>query len=156
MKPITPRPLGWIDQAPVKVTRSRRIEASQDVVWAAIADHEGWSQWFGPITRVEPLDPPSGVGGRRRVHIRSLAMEEEFLAWDEGSRFAFCVTHMTVPVIRSLVEDVRLTPDGDATTVSYTQAFEPKASKLFAPILRRGAPKQIDGGLEGLAHHVER
>ncbi|WP_436792721.1 SRPBCC family protein [Actinospongicola halichondriae] len=156
MKPITPRTLDWIDQAPVNVTRSRRIEAPQDVVWAAIADHAGWAEWFGPITKVEPLEPPTGVGGHRRVHIQAMKIEEEFLAWDEGSRFAFCVTHMSVRAIRSLVEDVRLSPDGDATTVSYTQAFDPKASRLVAPLLRRGAAKQIDAGLEGLANHVER
>ncbi len=156
MKQITPRTLDWIAQAPVNVTGSRRIEAPQDVVWAAIADHAGWSDWFGPITKVEPLEPPTGVGGHRRVHIRSLAVEEEFLAWDEGSRFAFCVTHMTVPAIRSMVEDVRLTPDGDATTVSYTQAIDPRAARLVAPLLRRGAAKQIDAGLAGLAAHVER
>lgn len=154
MKPITPRTLDWMPQAPVHVTRTRRIDAPQDTVWAAIADHAGWSEWFGPITEVEPLEPPTGVGGHRRVHVGKLQFEEDFLAWDEGSRFAFCVTHMSVPVIRSLVEDVQLRADGAATIVSYTQAIDPKAAFVLAPILRRGAAKQIDGGLEGLANHL--
>ncbi|MDE0804284.1 MAG: SRPBCC family protein [Acidimicrobiales bacterium] len=154
MKPITPRTLDWIPQAPVNVTRTRRIDAPKDKVWAAIADHAGWAEWFGPITKVEPLEPPAGVGGHRRVHIGKVRIEEEFLAWDEGSRFAFCVTHMTIPAIRSLVEDVTLRADGDATIVSYTQAIEPRAAFLLAPVLRRGAAKQIDAGLAGLANHV--
>ena len=154
MKPITPRTLDWIPQAPVKVSRTRRIHAPQDKVWAAIADHAGWADWFGPITKVEPLEPPTGVGGHRRVHIKSLQVEEEFLAWDEGTRFAFCVTHVSVPAIRSMVEDVQLRAVGDTTTVVYTQAIDPKMAFLLAPVLRRGAAKQLDAGLEGLATHV--
>ena len=154
MKPITPRTLDWIPQAPVKITRTRRIDAPQATVWEAIADHAGWADWFGPITLVEPLEPPTGVGGHRRVHVGKLAFEEEFLAWDEGSRFAFCVTHMSVRAVRSLVEDVTLRSDGSATIVDYTQAIEPRAAFILAPILRRGAAKQIDAGLEGLATHV--
>lgn len=154
MKPITPRTLDWIPQAPANVTRTRRIDAPQDKVWAAIADHAGWADWFGPITKVEPLDPPAGVGGHRRVHIGKVRIEEEFLAWDEGERFAFCVTHMTIPVVTSIVEDIVLRTDGDATVVSYTQAIEPKFAKLVAPILSRALPKQLDTGLEGLANHV--
>ncbi len=154
MKQLTPKTLDWIDQAPVSITRTRRIDAPQEKVWAAIADHAGWADWFGPITKVEPLEPPTGVGGHRRVHIKSVKIEEEFLAWDEGTRFAFCVTHSSLPGITSIVEDVRLVPDGGATSVSYTQAMAPKAPRLFAPILRRVLPRQIDAGLEGLAKHV--
>jgi uncharacterized protein YndB with AHSA1/START domain len=156
MKPITPQTLDWIDRAPVRITRTRRIDAPEDVVWAAIADHAGWAQWFGPITEVEPLEPPSGVGGHRRVHIRSVKVEEEFLAWDEGSRFAFCVTHSSMPGIVSMVEDIQLTGEGDATTVSYTQAIQPKAPRVLGPVLRRAIPKQLDAGLDGLAKHVAR
>ncbi len=154
MRKITARTLDWIDRAPVSVTRTRRIAAPREKVWAAVADHAGWADWFGPITKVEPLEPPTGVGGHRRVHIKMVKVEEEFLAWDEGSRFAFCVTHASLPGITSMVEDVQLADDGDATIVSYTQAIEPKAPRLVAPVLRRAIPKQLDDGLEGLARHV--
>ena len=155
MKPITARPLEWIDQAPVKVTRTRRIAVPRDRVWEAVADHARWPEWFDALTLVEPLEPPEGVGGRRRVHIRSIAVEEEFLAWEPGARFAFTVTHSTKPGIRSMVEDVRLVPDGDsATTVSYTQAIEPVGGRLTGPLVRRVAARNLDSGLAGLAAHV--
>ena len=155
MKQITRRPLDWIDQAPVNVTRTRRIGVPRDQVWSVIADHERWPEWFGPVTRVEPLEPAEGVGGRRRVHIKSTSVEEEFLAWEPGSRFAFTVTHSTTPAIRSMVEDVRLVPDGpDATTVSYTQAIDPLGGSVAAPLLRRFAARTLDSALAGLAGHV--
>ena len=155
MKPITARPLEWIDHAPVQVTRTRRIAASRDRVWDVIADHARWPEWFDALTLVEPLEPAEGVGGHRRVHIRSIAVEEEFLAWEPGVRFAFTVTHSTKPGIRSMVEDVRLVPDGDvATTVSYTQAIDPVGARLTAPLVRRIAARNLDAGLAGLAAHV--
>ena len=156
MKPITPRTLEWIGAAPVSVTRTRRIAAPKDRVWSVIADHEGWSRWFEPITAVERIDAADDVGGHRRVHIRSVAVEEEFLAWEPGERFAFTVTHANKPGITSMVEDVRLVADGDeATTVSYTQAIQPFAATVTAPLLRRFIPKAIDKGLAGLARLLE-
>lgn len=155
MKPITPQTLDWIDRAPVSITRSRRIAATPDRVWEAIADHESWPQWFDALTEVERLGSGEGVGGRRRVHIKSIAVEEEFLAWEPGARFAFTLTGASKPLVRSMVEDIRLTPAGDtATTVSYTQAIQPVAAKLLGPVLRLGIPRALDGGLAGLARHV--
>lgn len=155
MKPITPRPLDWIDQAPVAVTATRRIATTPDRIWAAIADHEGWPAWFGAITEVEVLGRGEGVGGGRRVHIGRVTVDEEFLAWEPGARFAFTLTHSSAPGIRSMVEDIHLIEAGDtATTVSYTQALDPLGARVTAPILRRLLPKQLDKGLAGLASHV--
>lgn len=155
MRPLIVRDLNWIDHAPVSVTRTRRIAASSDEIWAAIADHESWPQWFDALTEVEVLGSGEGVGGRRRVHIRSIAIEEEFLAWEPGERFAFVLTGANKPGIKSMVEDVRLESVGDgATTVSYTQALEPVAATVTAPLLRRVLPKGLDKGLAGLARHV--
>ncbi len=155
MKPITAQTIDWIPRAPVSVTRTRSIAADRDRVWATIADHEGWVDWFGPITQVERLDAADAVGGHRRVHIRRIAVEEEFLAWDPGERFAFTITHSNAPGITAMVEDVRLTADGEhATNVSYTQAVQPVGGKLTAPLLRLLVPKAIDQGLAGLAKHL--
>lgn len=155
MKPIAPQTLDWIDRAPVHVTRTRRIAAPPERIWEVVADHERWPEWFTALTTVEALEPSEGVGGRRRVRIRSLAVEEEFLAWEPGRQFAFTVTHATTRAIRSMVEDVRLTSAGDAaTTVSYTQAIEPMAARVTAPLLRRSVPRTLDGAVAGLAAHV--
>lgn len=154
MKPLATKSLDWIARAPVRVTRSRRISADPDRVWAAIADHESWPAWFRAVTRVERRGTGEGVGGRRRVHIRSTTIDEEFLAWEPGKRFAFTVTHTNRPGMRSIVEEVRLDRDGDGTTVSYTQAFDPVAAVVTAPLLRRVLPRVLDEALAGLDRHV--
>jgi uncharacterized protein YndB with AHSA1/START domain len=156
MKPITRQTLEWIPSAPVRITRTRRMAAPPERVWSAIADHESWSDWFPALTAVEELDPGEGVGGRRRVHIGRLSVEEEFLVWEPDTRFAFTVTHADRRGIRSMVEDVRLTSvAGAATEVEYTQAVEPLGSRLLAPVVARLMSRQLERGLAGLAAHVE-
>lgn len=155
MAALTPRPLEWIDQAPVRATRTRRIEAPVATVWNAIADHEGWADWFAALTRVEPGENSEGVGGTRKVVIGKIEVDEEFIAWDPEARFAFTVVASSGPGLRSMNEDVRLIPAGDsATTVSYTMALEPVGARLLRPVLEPALRRTIDKGLAGLAAHV--
>lgn len=156
MKPTTARDLGWIDVAPVVLRASRRIDAPTPVVWERIADHASWPQWWDALSSVEPGEPAEGVGGSRRVRLSGgVTIDEEFLAWDEGHRFAFAVTHMKPRLLRSLVEDVRLEADGDATIVTYVQAWEPKGGAPVQALLRRAVGPQIGTALAELARLVD-
>ncbi|MFP5579660.1 MAG: SRPBCC family protein [Acidimicrobiia bacterium] len=155
MTPITPRPLEWIDTAPVRAARSRRIAQPPAVVWAAIADHAGWTQWFPRLAAVTPGEVADAVGGTRTVDLGVVAVEEEFLAWEPERHFAFTVVSSTKGGVRSMVEDIRLTRDGDrACTVTYTMAVEPVGARLLRPILEPVLRKAIGDGLAGLAAHV--
>jgi uncharacterized protein YndB with AHSA1/START domain len=155
MTPMTPRPLEWIDSAPVRASRSRRIAQPPAVVWAAIADHAGWTDWFPRLVAVTPGQVADAVGGTRTVDLGALAVEEEFLAWEPERHFAFTVTSSTKPGLRSMVEDIRLTPDGEtACTVTYTMGIEPVGGKLLRPVLQPVFRKTISDGLAGLAGHV--
>lgn len=155
MTPMTPRPLEWIDSAPVRASRSRRIAQPPAVVWTAIADHAGWTAWFPRLVSVTPGEVADAVGGTRRVDLGAAAVEEEFLAWEPERHFAFTVTSSTKPGLRSMVEDIRLTPDGDrACTVTYTMAIDPVGGKLLRPALAPVFRKVITDGLAGLAGHV--
>lgn len=124
--------------------------------WEAIADHEGWATWFPNITRVEPGTPAEGVGGTRVVHIgSSVEAHEEFLAWDPGSRFSFTLVAASGPGLRSMNEDVRITPDGpNACTVTYTMGLDVAGARFLRPVLSRVLGKAIGDGLAGLAAHV--
>jgi uncharacterized protein YndB with AHSA1/START domain len=155
MTPMTPRPLEWIDTAPVRASRSRRIGQPPATVWAAIADHEAWPQWFPRLVGVEPGPVSEGVGGTRRVDVGLAAVDEEFLAWEPESRFAFTVTGSTRPGLRSMNEDIRLTRDGtSACTVTYTMGLEPAGGRLLRPVLQPVLRKTISDALAGLAAHV--
>lgn len=155
MTPMTPRPLEWIDTAPVRASRSRRIAQPPAVVWAAVADHARWTEWFPRLASVTPGEVADAVGGTRTVDLGPVAVEEEFLAWEPERHFAFTVVSSTKGGLRSMVEDIRLTPDGDrACTVTYTMGVEPVAARLLRPVLQPLLRKTITDGLAGLAAHV--
>jgi uncharacterized protein YndB with AHSA1/START domain len=153
---LTPRPLEWLDHAPVRASRSRRIGQPPSVVWPAIADHAGWPRWFPRLVAVEPGPVAEGVGGTRRVDIGLAQVDEEFLAWEPERRFAFTVTGSTRPGVVSMVEEVRLTPDGEAAcTVTYTMGLEPKGgAKVLRPVLEPLLRRNLRDALAGLAVHV--
>lgn len=155
MNPLTPRPLDWNDVAPVRAVESRRIAAGPDAVWTVIADHEHWGEWFTPIDEVTPGEPGTGVGGTRRVRVGKMEIQEEFIAWEPGRRFAFTVTGSTRPGLRSLNEDIRLTPDGsDATTVTYTMALDPLGGRFVRPVLAPLLRRSLRSALAGLEARV--
>lgn len=155
MHALTPRPLEWIDHAPVRASRSRRIGQPPPVVWAAIADHAGWPQWFPRLVGVEPGSTADAVGGTRTVDLGAARVDEEFLVWEPERRFAFTVVSSTRPGLVSMAEDVRLTPDGEgACTVTYTMGIEPKGAKVLRPVLEPVFRKVIGDALVGLAAHV--
>lgn len=153
MKPITSRPLDWIDRAPVRLSATRRIQAPVADVWGRVADHESWPEWWSGLQQVEPGARATGVGGTRRVHLAGkVTIEEEFLAWEEQRRFAFAVTHMKPRMLRSLVEDVVLDPVEDGVTdVTYTQGWDPKGGRLVQAVIRRTVGPQISDALDELA-----
>jgi hypothetical protein len=115
----------WISTAPIVVTRSRRIDASADVVWARIADHETWSEWFTALKSVRVTGEPAAVDGRREVSMSGVTVGEVFTAWEPDSLFAFSVVQAP-PILASMAESVALTAEGpSACTITYTQGIEP-------------------------------
>jgi uncharacterized protein YndB with AHSA1/START domain len=157
VKPLVTRPISWIDQAAVSARGTGTTSASPSEVFAVLADHERWPEWFGNVKKVEVLGPATGVGARRRVTVPGLVVDEEFIVWDEGERWSFTATAARPALFSSLVEDCVLTarPDG-GTDISYTMYFQPKA--LAAPFMKLGAGmlrKTIDSAMRGLAARAE-
>ncbi len=158
MKPIDRQPMKWMADAPIKVSQSRDIDAEADAVFAVLADHERWPDWFKALSSAEVTGAASGVGAERRVTVGGLgAFDEEFLTWEPGKAFGFSVVAMQRPVFNTLNELITIEPRGDGVRVTYTQAFEPKL--LLFPIMRVAAktslPRALRKGLEGLAAQVE-
>ena len=62
--------LAWIQRAPVSFSGSATTTASPEAVFAILADHERWPEWFPVITKTEVLGPRrEGVGMRRLTTI---------------------------------------------------------------------------------------
>lgn len=84
----------------VKVSTERLFEilstGEQQTIWA-----EGYVRtlWHTP--------PPHGVGTVRDIVLKSLSVQERFLCWDYGKRFAFSADALTLPLARQLMEDIQ-------------------------------------------------
>lgn len=130
MSTLQPRTIKWIDSAPVRIAASARSTASPDAVFAVLADHERWPEWFTSVKSVEVIGASAaGVGARRRVKVPGLTVDEEFIVWEPGVRWSFTGLEARPGVTRSLVEDCRLTPvaDDGGTDITYTMYLDPPA-----------------------------
>lgn len=147
---------GWIAEAPLQTGAQRTIAAPPDAVWAVIADHTGWPDWFPALKSVAVTGEPTGVGGRRRVSIPGMRFDEVFTAWEPGRLFAFTVVATRPPLLTAMAESVALTDTGDgSTTVVYRQGFEPRRGMGW--FWRRNQLQMqasVEAGLAGLATAV--
>ena len=141
MAELVQRPPSWIDHAPIRVQESVLVDAPPSAVWAVVADHERWPEWFATLSRVEVTRGATGIGGGRRVRVGPAVVEEEFTAWDEPGdetpgHFAFTVVRAPGPLLRAMAESVVVEPlDGGARSrVTYRQGLE--ARRWFGPALR--------------------
>lgn len=138
----------WIDTAPLRNVGERRIAASRDVVWARIADHETWPEWFTALSKVRVTGEPAGVGGRREVSMAGSTIGEVFTVWEPGEQFAFAVVRAN-RTLAGMAESVELRGDGDGCVVTYRQGIEPGRGfgwlwKLILPRMRRELSKALD------------
>ena len=126
MGELTKQAIDWIERAPVRVEARAESTASPDAVFAVLADHERWPEWFPSLRDVTVLGPAEGVGARRRVVIPGMTVDEEFIVWEPGVRWTFTGYSARPRFTRSLVEDCVLTPlPGGGTSISYTMYMDP-------------------------------
>lgn len=137
---MTPRTIDWIERAPIKITARSQSTASPQDVFAVLADHARWPEWFPAVKTVTVIGAASGVGARRRVSVPGLTVDEEFIVWEPGVRWTFTGLAAKPGILRSLVEDCRLDPlPSGGTTISYTMYLDPP--KALTPIVKLAASR---------------
>jgi hypothetical protein len=138
MAALVTRTIDWIDQAPVRIEGHAESTATPADVFAILADHERWPEWFPSVRKVTVLGPAEGVGARRRVAIPGGTVDEEFIVWEPGVRWTFTAFASRPRMAKSLVEDCRLEPlASGGTGISYTMYIDPPA--LLKPLLKLAA-----------------
>lgn len=150
---LTERDADWASAAPVHHSQEAEVAGEPDAVFATLADHASWPQWFRGMTKVVVDGDGTGVGATRTVWLGPVRARERFVAWEPGQRFAFCLTEANAPGLRSMVEVLDLRPAGPGrTTVRYTVGAEAAAAPaLLDPGLKVFARQIITTGLKGLA-----
>jgi uncharacterized protein YndB with AHSA1/START domain len=128
MAPLVPQTIEWIDIAPIRIEARAQSSAPPADVFAVLADHERWPEWFPRLREVTVLGPAAGVGARRRVALPGATVDEEFIVWEPGVRWAFTGIAARPRFTKSLIEDCRLDelPSG-GTAISYTMYLDPPA-----------------------------
>jgi hypothetical protein len=150
------QPPEWIDGADIVFSSSLDFNASAADVWARIADHEGWTEWFPTLGKVEVTGSPTGVGGKRRVVVNRLGMDEEFTAWIENEQFAFAFIKSPLFFVETIAEDVRIEPVDGGCRVTYRQGIAGKRGfGWLAKLALRQLPKQTAAALQNLKALVE-
>ena len=153
MAELVTRTIDWIDEAPVRVEARAESRATPDEVFAVLADHERWPEWFPSVRSVTVLGAAAGVGARRRVRIPGASVDEEFIAWDPGARWTFTGYAAKPRFTKSLVEDCRLEPMASGgTRISYTMYLDPPAwLKPLVKLAARQIRKNNTRAMENLA-----
>ena len=146
----------WIDAAPIRVERTIDIAAPPEAVWARIADHATWPEWFTALDSVVILGSPTGVGGGRRVTTMKMTLDEEFTAWDENEHFAFAIVRSMLPILDLMAESVRIEPTDDGCRVVYRQGLQAKRGfgKALGVMWKR-SEKQLEAALQNLKRLTE-
>jgi carbon monoxide dehydrogenase subunit G len=157
MRELEKQTIDWIERAPASAHGRAVSSAPPEAVFAVLADHVRWSEWFPHVRKVEVMGAASGVGARRRVHIPGAVVEEEFIVWEPGVRWSFTGTGAKPGIARALVEDCQLTatPEG-GTAISYGMHIAP--APLLAPFMRfgvRALTKNLTTAMERLAARAE-
>jgi carbon monoxide dehydrogenase subunit G len=140
----------------VRIQGTGRSTASPDEVFAILADHERWTEWFPSVKQVTVLGPAAGVGARRRVAVPGATVDEEFIVWEPGARWSFTGIAARPRFTKSLVEDCRLEAVDGGTAISYTMYLDPPT--LLRPLVQlmaKGIRKNLEKAMTNLAARAE-
>jgi len=149
--------LDFIDRAAWRFENTVDLEASPEAVFDIFADGESWPRWFDGIRRVVWTSPePKGVGTTRTVTLTTMTVDEHFLAWERGKRFAFRFEASSLPLCTAGVEDYRLEDLGSGRSrFSYGVYLDPTfVARLAGPIARAQFRAMFRRAAEGLRTYV--
>ena len=131
MAALVQRTIEWIDSAPIRIEARSESSASPADVFAVLADHERWPEWFPSVRKVTVTGAATGVGARRRVAIPGATVDEEFIIWELGARWTFTGTAARPRFTKSLIEDCLLSElHSGGTAIVYTMYLDPPAALL--------------------------
>src|SRR5690348_8575982 len=152
-----PVELDFIEGAPWRFENEVKLDAPPEGVFDIFADGESWPRWFNGIYRVDWTSPePKGVGTTRTVRLTTMTVDEHFLAWERGKRFAFRFVGSSLPLCRAGIEDYRLEPTADGRTrFFYGVYLEPTLLvRLAGPLTRANFTSMFRTAAEGLRAYV--
>jgi carbon monoxide dehydrogenase subunit G len=150
--------LGFLGRAPVVHVAEAVIAAPRSAVFGAIAEPQGWKDWFPGVRAASyTTPPPHGVGTIREASVGGTRWVEELIEWEEPARWAWTVLRTSVPFAQAQVELFELMEAADTTRVRWTLALEPRLlARLGAPLAGRTISRLLRQAMVNLATYLER
>lgn len=99
--------MDYFDTAPIRTVSEIVINVSPEQLFEVFEDADSWPIWVDSITDVEWTSPkPFGIGTTRTVGLKgNMVGDEVFIAWERGSKMAFCFTECTAGVMSAFAEN---------------------------------------------------
>ncbi len=134
---LAPTEIDFIGRSPEKLVFDVTVFAPPERVFDVLVSEREMHEWLEPLVDLRWTSASRGVGSKRelvldmlkrgdRDAVTVLAVKERFVAWERGKHVAFVVEAMTLPLVRRMLEDMRLERIGpNRTRLRYTVHFEP-------------------------------
>ena len=134
--------------------RSRTLNASQEDVWALIADADHMPRWWPGVARVESVSDDHFTQVFKTKKGRSVRLDFQVVESDPPSRRAWAQEIAGTPFERVLnrsVITVELKPAGAGTEVTLSQEQKLRGySRTGGFMLKRATRGKLDEALDGL------
>jgi carbon monoxide dehydrogenase subunit G len=155
---MQPSDLDFAAKAPDRISGSAHCPAPPHKVFAVLADASTWPLWFDDMRSTAwTTSSTSGVGAVRKATLGLGTFEERMIAWEPGARFSFSIDGASVPLARRVVEDWRLSAEGDGTRLDWTMSAELGFPvKLARPILVAMMERMFRRTSAGLDKYLQR
>lgn len=151
--PLAPQSLDFADRSPYQLRFDTAIYAPPERVFDVfVGDDMG--AWLRDLVEMRWTNELRGLGATRVVKLdKGLAVKERFIAWERGRHVAFTIEAITVPVVRAMIEDLRLEPlSSRHTRARYTVHYAPHpAVRPIHAVARRFFGEMFHDAMRGLA-----
>jgi uncharacterized protein YndB with AHSA1/START domain len=149
--------LSFVQRAPVVHLSEAVVAKPRALVFAAFAEPRSWKHWFPNVRGASYSSAaPYGAGTIREACVGGTYWREEVIAWNEGTQWAWTVTHASVPFAKAQVESFEFTDTPSGTCVRWTLALEPRlVARLGAPFAQRIMNRLLRRAMQNLAVYLQ-
>lgn len=146
----------FADTSPFQLRNEATISATPGQVFDAIT--QSMEEWFADIRGIEwTSSAPHGAGSTRIVRLKALSVKERFVNWVPGKRITYAMDSISIPLVKQLMGDVHLTPDGAGTRVEWVLHYQPSLlMRAVHPLARALFSKMFRDSLRNLEQWIQR
>ncbi len=144
-----------------EIRRQVKINAPKEKTWEILADWGAVSNWAPTITESHiTTEAKRGVGAIRSCdHTQMGKIEEEIVAWEEGTSLSYDVIKGLPMPMKSLNNTWSVSAEGADSMVTLTMnfgmKFGPLGALMAALAVRRLMHKEMGLNLAGLKQYLE-